>query len=308
MEREVMTKILFADDDAAMRDMVGEVLRAAGYHARLIADASVALDEILRSPPDFVILDYRMGPPDGLTICRRIKSDPRLEHLPVLILTGEGRLEDRIHGFDAGANDYLAKPFDARELLARIRALLRLTRQGLDRNPTSRLPGGEAIEREFQRRRDAGAPFAVCYLDLDFFKPFADRFGFALGDRVIREVGRVLTEVSDADSFVGHIGGDDFILLGSSDTTRGQAEAARAAFVERIAVMIPPAVAVAGVYHGVDREGRPRQFPVTRLAAAIVHVDPARTASLEELGERVAEAKHLAKRLEEIGIVEVGIE
>lgn len=307
MENVGPNDIVFADDDPAMREMVGEVLRSAGFRARLIADASAALEQIRHSPPDLVILDYRMGPPDGLAICRGIKSDPRLEHLPVLILTAEGSVEDRIQGFEAGANDYLAKPFDARELLARVRALLMLTRQGLERNPTSGLPGGEAIQREIERRRELGEPYSVCYLDLDHFKPFGDRFGFALGNQVIQDVGRVLGEVAEPDSFCGHVGGDDFILITGRQRARAQVEAAQGVFRERLARLLPPQVVAAGAYQSVDRDGRSRRFPLTRLAAAIVHLSPSTSVSVEELGEKVAAAKSRAKQSTGSGIEEMEI-
>src|SRR5690606_31362858 len=80
-----MNDILFADDDPAMRAMVSEVLIAAGYRVRLAMDGDGALAELRSAEPAIVVLDYRMGAPDGLEVCRRIKSDPRLEHLPVLI-------------------------------------------------------------------------------------------------------------------------------------------------------------------------------------------------------------------------------
>jgi len=88
-----------------------------------------------------------------------------------------------VAAFEAGADDYLAKPFDPRELRARIVALLRIVRREGDRNPTSGLPGGQAIEEEIERRAEAGESFAICYIDLDNFKPFADTFGFSLAPR-----------------------------------------------------------------------------------------------------------------------------
>src|SRR3712207_2211966 len=109
-----MSVILFADDDLAMRQMVSDLLRAAGHQVRLASDGRTALDEARADPPDLVILDYRMGRPNGLEVCRTIKSTPRLAHLPVLMLTAQGEVEDRIRGFDAGADDYLPKPFDPR--------------------------------------------------------------------------------------------------------------------------------------------------------------------------------------------------
>ena len=192
----------------------------------------MALAEVRRAAPDLVILDYRMGTPDGFTVCRAMKDDPRVAHVPVLILTGESRIEDRLGGFEAGADDYLAKPFDARELLARVTALLRQAQRALDRNPTTGLPGGVAIEREIDRRRADGQPFAVVYFDLDDFKPFADRFGFAVADEAIREAGRSIAATAEGrnDTFVGHVGGDDFVLVCPADDGRELARIARARF------------------------------------------------------------------------------
>ncbi|HKP74578.1 MAG TPA: response regulator, partial [Longimicrobiaceae bacterium] len=209
-----MRRILLAEDDEPLRRMTSMVLSSAGHQVRETPDGASALEELRREAPDLVVLDYRMGDPDGFEVCRRIKRDPATAHLPVLILTAQGRIEDRLGGFDAGADDYLAKPFDTRELLARVAALLRLARRGLDRNPTSGLPGGEAIYQELERRREVGTPFTVAYFDLDFFKPFSDRFGFAVADAAIREAAAALTTVARGrpDVFVGHVGGDDFVF------------------------------------------------------------------------------------------------
>ena len=156
-----MSRILIAEDDDALRRLVAQVLVSAGHQVRDVPDGASALEALGREVPDLVVLDYRMGEPDGLEVCRRIKRDPALAHVPVLILTAQGGIEDRLDGFDAGADDYLPKPFDPRELRARTSALLRAAERGRDRNPTTGLPGGETIYRELERRRAAGGAFAV---------------------------------------------------------------------------------------------------------------------------------------------------
>jgi PleD family two-component response regulator len=299
-----MSEILFADDDPAMRDMVASVFGSAGYRVRLAKDGDGALEELLRSEPDIAVLDYRMGIPDGLEVCRRIKSDPRLEHVPVLILTGESEIENRLAGFEAGADDYLAKPFDPRELLARVRAMLLLARRGLDRNPTSGLPGGEAVYREFERYRREGKPFCICYLDLDYFKPFSDRFGFAAADLVIRAVGNILAKVTRPGSFIGHVGGDDFVVFTDCDEARAQMLAAQVQLRAALREILPEGEGDMDHYRGVDREGIVRDFPLTRLTAALIKVDPATIVSLFDLSELVADTKRAAKRLHGDGIAE----
>jgi CheY-like chemotaxis protein len=301
-----MSRILLAEDDEPLRRMTSMVLSSAGHQVREVPNGTRALEELRRETPDLVVLDYRMGEPDGFEVCRRIKRDPATAHLPVLILTAQGRIEDRLGGFDAGADDYLAKPFDTRELLARVGALLRLARRGLDRNPTSGLPGGEAIYRELERRRALGTPFAVAYFDLDFFKPFSDRFGFAVADAAIREASDALTASARAEpgAFVGHVGGDDFVLCCSVERGRPLAEDAQRRFAAALLAQLPEDVAAAGTYRGVDRSGEAREFPVTRLSAAVLRIDPAHWPDFTALGETVAELKRQAKAQEHGGIVE----
>lgn len=288
-------EVLYADDDAAMREVVGAVLRSGGLGVRMVTNGSDALTAVRERLPSMIILDYRMGRPDGLQVCRTLKSDPRTEHIPVLILTAKGATEARIAGFHAGADDYLGKPFDSRELLARVRALLRLSRQALDRNPTSTLPGGEAIQREYARRRKAGRPLALCYLDLDDFKPFGDRFGFPAADAVIREAAAAITAVATQDDFVGHIGGDDFLLICPPDRARATVEAAQRRFSEALARHVPPEVAASGSYRGKDRAGQEREIRVTRLTSAILLVGLGDRRPLSELSEAIARAKVDAK-------------
>jgi PleD family two-component response regulator len=291
-----MSEILFADDDAPMRRMVADVLRSAGYHVRLAENGRRALEEIRSAPPDLALLDYRMGEPDGFQVCQAIKHDSRLAHLPVLILTAEGSMEDRIEGFGAGADDYLPKPFDPRELLARIRALLRLAREGRDRNPTTGLPGSEAFQREFDRRLRRADPFVLCYLDLDYFKPFNDRFGFAVADLVIRSAGdAVAAAAAERGAFVGHIGGDDFVAICDRGQGRSLVAAARFTFDAALPRYVEEKVIDAGSYVGSDREGRVRNIPLTRISAAVVLVDPAGTHSLADLSELLARTKLRAK-------------
>jgi PleD family two-component response regulator len=303
-----VANILFADDDFAMRQMVADILKAAGHSVRVVSGGKAALKEFDEAPPDLALLDYRMGDPDGFEVCRRIKEDPRFAHLPILMVTGEGDIEDRINGFAAGASDYVPKPFDARELLARVNAHLRLSEQARGLNPTTGLPGGMLIDREFERRRAAGAPFSLCYLDLDHFKAFNDRFGFATANQVIEQVGAELRITTRGTAhFVGHIGGDDFILICDTEFARQLVEETQQRLKHTLAQVLPPQIAQQGRYLGKLRSGREALVPLTRFTAVLLHLHPRNIPTLEELGRIAASAKEQAKAGEDSGLIEMTI-
>lgn len=303
-----MAQILFADDDRAMREMVVEVLTAAGYSVRTVSDGATALDQVRRDPPDLALLDYRMGQPDGFEVCRRIKSDPQLEHVPVLILTAEGDLDNRIRGFDAGANDYLPKPFDARELIARVGALLALSEQIRGLNPSTGLPGGTRIQREFDRRAALGEPFALCYLDLENFKAFNDRFGFAKANRVIESMGDCLRNaVTGSRSFTGHVGGDDFVLICDPLVARPLVSTVQRNLRQEMRKLLPAEVVNRGGYMGRLRDGREEWVRLTRLTTVILYVNPAAMPPLNVLAETAAEGKGHAKAATDEGILEIEV-
>ncbi|GAA4972989.1 response regulator transcription factor [Yinghuangia aomiensis] len=116
-------RILVVDDEPAVREALESSLRYEGYHVRLAGDGLAALDEVAREEPDLVILDVLMPRMDGLTAARRLRG--RGETVPILMLTARDAVGDRVTGLDAGADDYLVKPFELDELFARVRALLR---------------------------------------------------------------------------------------------------------------------------------------------------------------------------------------
>lgn len=131
---------------------------------------------------------------------------------PVIMLTGEGGVDDKVEGFELGADDYMTKPFAVGELLARVDGLLKRHALLLSANPLTGLPGNPAIEAEVSRRLQGGEPFAFFYIDIDRFKAFNDACGFAEGDRLILKTAGLIRE-SLGDGFVGHVGGDDFVAL-----------------------------------------------------------------------------------------------
>ncbi len=119
-------RLLVVEDDTGLRDVLRRALSLAGYEVRLSAEGAEALAEVARSVPDAVVLDIGLPDIDGLEVCRMLRREGN--RVPVLMLTARDAVSDRIDGLDAGADDYLVKPFDIDELKARLRALLRRAR------------------------------------------------------------------------------------------------------------------------------------------------------------------------------------
>src|SRR5215211_651924 len=146
----VRRRVLLADDNAEMRSFIRRLL-ADRYTVEVVGDGIAALDAVRRQRPDLLLTDLVMPRLDGLGLLKAIRGDRALRTLPVVVLTERGELDARIEGLEAGADDYLVKPFSPRELLARVRANLELARM---REEVEHAAGREEALRESNRRKD----------------------------------------------------------------------------------------------------------------------------------------------------------
>ena len=296
------TTILIADDDPDLRDILRSVLEPAGFSVAEAANGELALEAIRTQPPDLVILDYMMPGITGPQICERLKQDMRLRHLPVIMLTGKSELQDKVYGINAGADDYLVKPFEPRELLARVHMVLRRTSRDLEANPLTKLPGNISIQRELERRIATGAPLAVCYIDLNRFKAFNDHYGFKRGDEVIQRTAEILLQAPRArvgpEDFVGHIGGDDFLII----TTPDRAELLCETIIRNFDAMAPQLYdeedRVRGYLLHTDRKGQQVQLPLLSIAIALVTNEGKQLTHPGQIARIGAELKAYAKQFE----------
>ena len=167
---------------------------------------------------------------DGVEVTRRLRSTALTSVLPIIMLTAKGQTTDKVLGLSVGADDYIVKPFDTMELVARVRSTLRRKQEFLDVSPLTGLPGNSRIMREIAERLRAGDTFAVCYCDIDGFKAVNDAYGFARGDEFIitlaRKLQKAVTEIGDSSTFLGHVGGDDFVVICRPEQIRPLTEAA----------------------------------------------------------------------------------
>jgi CheY-like chemotaxis protein len=215
----LLKKLVLAEDDDAIAHMVNMALGDAGYLCLRARDGVEAMNLVRLHAPDLLILDVMMPRVDGLEVARRIKDDVLLSRTPILMLTALSSVDNKVEGFESGADDYVVKPFNLREFAARVHALIRASRRERDRNPTTGLPGAGAIDERIGRALAAGEPAAVIHLCVCDFERFVEVTGFARADAWVAALGRsILTAVQRCGhgDFVGHLGGVDFIAVASS--------------------------------------------------------------------------------------------
>jgi GGDEF domain-containing protein len=218
-----------------------------------------------------------------------------------VFLSARGEIGDKVRGLRLGADDYLTKPFDAQELVARVDAVLRRREAALHASPTTRLPGGRAIDEEVERRLQAGLPFALSYVDLDNLKAYNDTYGYAKADGVLLQTAGILRDLVAArggeGAFLGHVGGDDFVLLTAPDRAGPVCAEAIAAFDRVIPLYYDREDRERGYIEAADRYGTRRRFPMLSMSVATVVAPPGRFHQHADLARAAAEVKQRAKRI-----------
>jgi DNA-binding response OmpR family regulator len=258
-----LKKVVVGEDEDDVAHLIEATLGDAGWLCLRGRDGQAALELVERESPDLLILDVLMPRLDGMEALKRLKADPVASKVPVLMLTSLSSVDDRVRGLDAGADDYLGKPFDLRELLARSQALVRASRRERDRSPLTDLPGPGALDETIARSLADGHHFALLFLEIEGF----DKLAWKAGEGLIKEVAQALGRVAAAahDTLLVHLGGDDFALLAPGAGANALADAAQSAADERAAAV--------GL----------------RADVTLVDSDGARTAA--DLAERVAQAR-----------------
>jgi diguanylate cyclase (GGDEF)-like protein len=295
-------RILVVDDDPDIRDVLKLTLAEENYTVLEAGDGEEALKIIHSKPLDLVLLDYKIPKIDGRQVVQRVKSDLLLRHLPIIMITAKGEISDKVGGIDAGADDYVVKPFEPKELLARIRMILRRTERDLEANPLTRLPGNVSILNELLRKLEKKSLFAVCYIDLDKFKAYNDKYGFEHGDEVIRETGRILIravqKLGNPEDFIGHIGGDDFVVITTSNVVDNVCKAIITDFEKASPLFYNEADREKGYILSVDRQGKEQRIPLLSISIGVVTNEYRKIEHVAQIGEIGAELKGLAKRRE----------
>jgi diguanylate cyclase (GGDEF)-like protein len=236
-------KVLVADDDAINRQVLGELLKPE-YAVLLAKNGAQTLERAVRHVPDLILLDVMMPDMDGYEVLRQLRANPHTEHIAVIFISGMNRPEDEANGLKLGASDYIAKPFNATVVMARVALHLQVVRQRRMLEHLAHVDGltelanrrrfDEVYEAEWQRARRNRHPLSLALLDIDHFKQYNDYYGHPAGDRALRSVARVTAAAMRRPAdMAARYGGEELVLL-LPDTDAEQAQLVLAAIFQSI--------------------------------------------------------------------------
>ncbi len=269
-------RVLVAEDEPTSRRLLQSSLSRWGYEVVVAQDGNEAA-RILLSPdaPKLAVLDWLMPGIDGAQLCRNIRGNKPEPYTYILLLTGKSGKLDVIEGLEAGADDYVCKPFDPRELKVRLRTGKRIiylqdqlisAREALRDQATrdqltglwNRAAALGILTSELQRSRREGASLGIVMVDLDHFKHVNDTFGHLVGDEVLRRVAQAMSDVTRRYDSVGRLGGEEFLIVlpgcdesnAISHAERMRAAVARLEITGQAELILPKISVGVSVYNG----------------------------------------------------------
>lgn len=252
-----MSKILIVDDEPTIVELLEEHLRSEGYDTAHAYSGEEALQMLEHDVPDLVLLDLMLPGMDGYEVCRLMQKDSRLNHIPVIMLTARSAVQNKVMGYERGADDYVVKPFDPDELSVRVRAQLNhLYHERI--SELTGLPGSQTVEEKISDVMQDGEPHAITYIDIENFTVFNEAYSFLEGDELVKGTGRALEQAMrevDPEGFVGHVSGDQFAAITTPDRLEAFKEAAERLFAEASQDFYSPADRDQGFIVNINRQG-----------------------------------------------------
>ncbi|MFA6308747.1 MAG: response regulator [Clostridia bacterium] len=294
-------KILIIDDTELMVKIISDILTEAGYDVFSASDGYDGIQKVREEKPDLVLLDVVMPGIDGFEVCKILRDDDSNNLMPIIILTAQDNDDDKLSGLELGADDYIIKPFNPRELLGRVRNTLRRIDRNRSANPLTGLHGNIEIQSEINQKIAKKLKFNVIYADLDNFKAFNDVYGYANGDTAIKLTADIISDdvntFGGANDFVGHVGGDDFIIITTADKSEQICKAIVSDFDKKIVNLYSNEDRDNGYIFTENRMGEKIKYPIMSISLAVVSNEKRNILSHIQVSELAAELKKKAKAI-----------
>ncbi len=295
-----MPRLLIAAETDVLAPEQLTLLKTAGFRLIHTTDLRSAMTTILEDPPEILILDKGFAGNGDIRLLNAARSSLRQTNMPVVLLAPEKEIV-KIDWNTYRIDELISLPVSPGELLSRVTLAMARINRVFDNNPLSRLPGNTSIINAIQNRLDHDEKFAVCYLDIDNFKPYNDRYGFSRGDEVILMVARLLvnavSEGAEMNGFVGHVGGDDFVFIVSHANCPNLCEQIISNFSMIRNMFLSKEDLEAGSYSGQDRQGRNTKYELLSVSVAVVPIAPGRFRHYGEVSSAATQLKHHVKKM-----------
>lgn len=289
-------KILVVDDAPDISEMLRFYFSSQGYEVLVAHRGQDAINLCQKGSPQLVLLDIMLPDMDGYDVCKRLRSNLRTSHIPIIFLTQRDERSDKIAGLELGADDYVTKPFDIEELRMRVQnALKRASYESLT-NPVTGLPSGKLVE-DVLKRLLRDTRWALLFIGVGGFRAFGDVYGFVAGDDVLRFASSILTSTTDEaggpNDFVGHVGGADFLVVVDPDRARTVAQKIQERFNREVGSFYSFRDREAGYMTIVGPNGKETHAPLMTMSIGVIF-GGGNFADIREITEVAAEARRKA--------------
>jgi diguanylate cyclase (GGDEF)-like protein len=294
-------KVLLAEHEAGIAEIIEYLLNAWDYNTVTITKGSAVLDAVRREQPDIIIIDWGLPDMEGLRVSKVLKEDFLTAHIPIIVLIDKKQIRKKMLEIEQGVDDYIANPPDPIDLEVRMELALRRTSHQLYANALTKLPGNKQIEKAIHSRMDDKKLFSVAYYDIDNFKSFNDKYGYMKGDSVIRHVAYIIAttvkKYGNPHDFVGHIGGDDFVVVTTPDRDRLVASESILSFNRAMHFHYSKEDRERTYIVSKDRRGNVMNMPLMSISIAIANNKHFPIKNMVELMEMITEIKGYLKTL-----------
>lgn len=301
MQENIPKTVLVVDDDPSVGLLVSVILKNLNFNVITLLKGQELLDYLSKeSQPHLILLDLKLPDIDGYELCKRIRENPLTSSIPIIVISGVNEIDSKIKLIETGADDYINKPFDVRELKVRIARIMKRKENDSSLNPLTKLPGAPLIEEFTKRKIEKNEHFSYAYLDIDNFKAYNDVYGYPKGDEVIKFTSKIISSVLKnlikTDYFIGHIGGDDFVIITAIEKMITAVEEIIKRFDSEIPSFYSEKDRSNGYIIVTDRMNNIKKFPFMTLSIAVVDVK--RNIHYAKLIEKVFEIKRYLKSRE----------
>lgn len=293
-----MSKILLVDDDADLAELLKKKLSSEGYDVVTTNTGDGAFELAKKLKPDIALLDIMLPGVTGYQICRRIRKDPELYSMGVLMLTALGEEPEIRHGLEQGADDYIVKPFKLDRLIEKLGFLGGLLDAVDGRNPITNLPGTEAIKREVNHRFARGITIAVCYIDISNFKAYCAAKPRGGQKSILEFLSKLLKGLIRSmgiyESFLAHMGGEHFVVLLNHEDYERFCSSLSEQFDRQVKELYTPEEVSQGYVLATDRKGREGRYPLMALCIGIAHNEHREYKSAKKVFETLAQLRQMS--------------